>query len=72
MRQWAQYTVNALNHPLHWYFRKWKMCEHEAMEKLRDVPKKELIDKIIQDELAIGSAQSRLQRMDENIENLYI
>jgi hypothetical protein len=36
------------------------------------VTKKELIEKIIQDEHAIGAAQSRLERMDDNIENLKI
>lgn len=56
MKQWAQYTVNALNHPLFWAFRKWKMSEEEALKKLQQVSKKELIDKIIADELAIGSA----------------
>jgi len=48
------------------------MSEEIAKEKLKTVSKKELIDKIIQDELAIGSAKSRLDRMDENIENLNI
>lgn len=64
--------MNSLNHPLHWYFRKWKLSEEIAKDKLKDVPKKDLIEKIIQDELAIGSAQSRLDRMDEAIENLNI
>ncbi|CDW85127.1 UNKNOWN [Stylonychia lemnae] len=72
MRDWSQFTVNAINHPLHWYFRKWKLQEHHALQKLKDVTKKELIDKIIQDEHAIGAAQSRLERMDDNIENLKI
>ncbi len=34
--------------------------------------KKDLIRKIIDDEMAIGSAQHRLERMDEAIENLGI
>lgn len=71
-REWAQYTTNALNHPLHWFFRKWKMQEHYDKQRLKNVTKKELVDKIIADELAIGSAQSRIERMDENIENLSI
>lgn len=72
MKQWAQQTINALNHPLHWYFRKWKLGEIIAKEKLKDIPKKDLVEKIIQDELAIGAAQSRLERMDEALENLNI
>lgn len=56
MKQWAQFTVNALNHPLFWAFRKWKMQEENAKERLKAVPKKDLIDKIISDEMAIGSA----------------
>lgn len=72
MKQWSQYTINAINHPLFWGFRKWKLQEEVAKEKLKNVTKKELIDKIIQDELAIGSAKSRLDQMDENIENLNI
>ena len=71
-REWAQFTVNALNHPLAWFFRKWKMQEHYDKQRLKSVTKKELVDKIISDELAIGSAQSKLQNMDENIENLSI
>ena len=48
------------------------MQEHYDKQRLKNVTKKELIDKIIADELAIGSAESRLERMDENIENLSI
>jgi hypothetical protein len=65
-------TINSLNHPLHWYFRRWKLGEEIAKEKLKQVPKKDIIEKIIQDELAIGSAKSRLERMDEALENLNI
>lgn len=61
-----------MNHPLHWAFRKWKLGEEDAREKLRTVLKKDLIKKIIDDEMAIGSAQNRLERMDETIENLGI
>jgi hypothetical protein len=64
-KQWARYTVNAMNHPLHWAFRKWKLSEEDAREKLKTVLKKDLVKKIIDDELAIGSAQHRLERMDE-------
>lgn len=65
VKQWSRYCVNAMNHPLHWAFRKWKMGEEDAREKLKGVLKKDLIKKIIDDEMAIGSAQHRLQRMDE-------
>jgi hypothetical protein len=61
-----------MNHPLHWAFRKWKLSEEDAREKLKTVLKKDLVKKIIDDELAIGSAQHRLERMDEQIENLGI
>lgn len=71
-KQWARYSVNAMNHPLHWAFRKWKLSEVDAREKLKTVLKKDLVKKIIDDELAIGSAQHRLERMDEQIENLGI
>ena len=71
-KQWARYSVNAMNHPLHWAFRKWKLSEVDAREKLQTVLKKDLVKKIIDDELAIGSAQHRLERMDEQIENLGI
>ena len=54
-----------MNHPLHWAFRKWKLSEEDAREKLKTVLKKDLVKKIIDDELAIGSAQQRLERMDE-------
>lgn len=60
-----------MNHPLHWYFRKWKLGEKIAKDKLKDVLKR-LDRKITQDELAIESAKSRLDRMDEAIENLNI
>ena len=61
-----------MNHPLHWAFRRWKLQEEDAREKLRGVLKRDLIRKIIDDELAIGSAQQRLGRMEEQIENLGI
>jgi hypothetical protein len=56
MKQWSRYTVNALNHPLHWAFRKWKLSDEDAKSKLKKVLKKDLIKKIIDDDLAIGSA----------------
>mmetsp|Transcript_48978 Transcript_48978/g.36063 ORF Transcript_48978/g.36063 Transcript_48978/m.36063 type:complete len:86 (+) Transcript_48978:1435-1692(+) len=34
------------------------------------MPKSELIEKIISDELAIGAANSRVERMNDAIENL--
>ena len=48
------------------------MSEEDARDKLKHVLKKDLINKIIDDELAIGSAQHRIERMDETIENLGI
>lgn len=48
------------------------MGEEDAREKLKNVLKKDLVKKIIDDEMAIGSAQHRLERMDEQIENLGI
>jgi len=56
VKQWSRYTVNAMNHPLHWAFRKWKLSEDDARQKLQTVLKKDLIKKIIDDEMAIGSA----------------
>jgi len=64
--------VNGLHHPLFWAFRKWKYQETVARDKLKDITKSELIEKIIADEMAIGSAQSRVSRMDEAIEHLSI
>lgn len=61
-----------MNHPLHWAFRRWKHSEDDARQRLKRVLKKDLIKKIIDDEMAIGSAQYRLERMDETIENLGI
>ena len=55
-----------------WSFRKWKMQDEDAKKRLKDVPKKALVDKIIADEMAIGSGKARLERMDEEIENLNI
>ena len=72
VKQWSRYCVNAMNHPLHRAFRKWKHSEEDARERLRHVLKKDLIKKIIDDDIAIGSAQHRLERMDEGIENLGI
>lgn len=70
MKRNASFVVNALNHPAHWAFRKWKYQEADAKEKLKEVTKTELIDKIIQDEMAIGSSKSKIQRMEDAIENL--
>lgn len=65
MKRWSSYAVNAMNHPLFWAFRKWRHSEEIAREKLKDITKTELVDKIVSDEMAIGSAQSRLARMDD-------
>jgi len=71
-RKWAAYVVNAMNHPLFWAFRKWRDSEEIAKSKLKSLTKKELVDKIVTDEMAIGAAKSRLTRMDEAIDNLNI
>lgn len=71
-RRQAGLVVNAINHPLFWAFRKWKYSEEIAKQKLKDLTKQDLIDKIISDEMAIGSAESRLSRMDDAIEHLNI
>jgi len=71
-KQWSRYCLNAMNHPLHWAFRRWKLSEEDARSRLRGVLKKDLVKKIIDDEIALGSAQHRLERMDEAIENLGI
>ena len=55
-----------------WSFRKWKLGEVNALAKLKNVSKTELINKIIADELAIGSAESKINRMDDAIDNLSI
>ena len=68
----AAFVVNAMNHPMFWAFRKWKYSEEIAREKLKDLTKNELVDKIVADEIAIGSAQSRISRMDDAIEHLQI
>jgi len=61
-----------MNHPLFWSFRRWKYGDQIDKEQLKDMHKKDLVEKIISDELAIGSAQSRIERMDEAIEHLNI
>ena len=71
-RQKAGLVLNALRNPLFWFFRRWKYQEAVAREKLKDMTKTELIDKIIEDEMAIGSAQSKLSRMDDSIDHLNI
>ena len=72
MRRQAAFVVNCLNHPLTLAFRRWKLSDAIAREKLKDVSKGDLINKIIADEMAIGSAQSKIDRMDDAIENLNI
>jgi len=49
-----------LNHPLHWFFRRWKLSEEDGRQQLKSVLKRDLIKKILSDEVAIGSAQHRL------------
>lgn len=71
-RRWANFTVNAMNHPLFWPFRKWRFQEEDARAKLAHMTKQDLVDKIVADEMAIGSAQSRLSRLDDAIEHMNI
>jgi hypothetical protein len=68
----AMFVRNALNNPLFWAFRKWKDHDKHAAKKLKHLTKQDLIEKIITDEMAIGSAKSRLSRMDEAIDHLQI
>jgi hypothetical protein len=52
----SNFVINALNHPLFWAFRKWKCSQVDGRGQLKEMTKTDLIDKIITDELAIGSA----------------
>ena len=65
-------VINGINHPLYWYFRRWKLRDVNAKEAIKDLSKKELIDKIIRDEVIIGASESRMGKLGENIENLQI
>lgn len=53
------FVQNGLKNPLFFYFRKWKYSDEQGLNQLKDLSKNELVDKIITDELAIGSAESR-------------
>jgi tRNA(His) 5'-end guanylyltransferase len=55
-KRYSHMVVSGLNHPLYWAFRKWKFGEQIAAEKLKGLTKADLIEKIVGDELAIGSA----------------
>ena len=59
-----------MNHPLHFYFNKWKYDMADQTKKLGGISKQELIDKIIADENLIGSTESRLDRMGQSIDTL--
>lgn len=72
MRTWASFVSNGLRNPLFFYFRRWKHTDQQGISKLKDLTKSELIEKIITDELAIGSAESRASRMTEAIDHLSI
>ena len=85
MRQWRQwiaqrkmyrkqmaFCINSMNHPLSRAFRKWKFQEAYARDKLKHLSKTDMVDKIVSDEMAIGSAESRMTRMDDAIEHLSI
>jgi hypothetical protein len=66
------FVKNAMNNPMYWFFRKWKDHDKNAAKRLKHLTKQDLIDKIVTDEMAIGSAKSRLSRMDEAIDHLSI
>ena len=68
----CRFVRNAMNHPAYWMFRKWKDQDKHASKRLKHLTKQDLIEKIITDEMAIGSAKSRLQRMDEAVDHLQI
>ena len=72
MRKYADLAHNAMRHPLFWPFRKWKLGEVYAKDKMKALNKKELVDKIIADEMAVTSAKTRLERMEDAIEHLNI
>jgi hypothetical protein len=68
----ALYVINQLRHPLAGWFQRWKYDAADSQKQMMHYTKAELMDKIIADENLIGSTESRLQRMDEAIENLAI
>jgi hypothetical protein len=68
----ALYVLNRLRHPLAGWFQRWKYDAADSQKQMMHFTKAELMDKIIADENLIGSTESRLQRMDEAIENLAI
>jgi hypothetical protein len=71
-KEWARFVSNGLNHPLHFAFRQWKYADANTLAKLKTVTKKDMINKIITDELAIGSATSRVERMEDAIDSLNV
>jgi hypothetical protein len=71
-KEWSLFVINGLNHPLHFAFRQWKYADANALAKLKNVTKKDMVNKIISDELAIGSAQSRVDRMEDAIDSLNV
>jgi ABC-type microcin C transport system duplicated ATPase subunit YejF len=70
MRKYADMAFNAMRHPLYWEFRKWKLSDVIAKDALRSLNKKELVDKVIADDMAIHAAKGRLERMEEAIDHL--
>ena len=72
MRRYAAFSLNCMNHPLAWAFRRWKYQEAVQLDKLKNVHKTDLIEKIVQDEMQIGSCQSRIARMEDAIDHLNI
>ena len=66
----ARRVINMMQHPLTFYFNKWKYDMADQTKKLSGISKQELIDKIIADENLIGSTEARLDRMGQSIDTL--
>ena len=55
MKRYAAFTVNCMNHPLAMAFNRWKYQEAVQVQKLKQVHKSDLIERIVADETQIGS-----------------
>lgn len=72
IRRTCQFVINHLKHPLAGWFLRWKYDAADSQKQMMGLTKQQLVDKIIADENLIGSTESRLQRMDEAIDQLAI
>ncbi len=72
IRRTCQYVFNHLKHPLAGWFQRWKYDAYDSQKQMMTLTKQQLVDKIVADENLIGSTESRLQRMDEMIDQLAI